>query len=253
MDTLSKICRRQVLGMPFVLALAGKAENSFAAEKKKIAAIVTVYRYNSHAEVMIPKMIEGYEYYGKHHESLVEVVSMYTDTVPDIDLSRRDMAKYDVPIYPHIRDALTLGGNDLAVDGVVLIGEHGDYPLNEKGQKLYPRYRLYKEIMNVFRETGRSVPVFSDKHLSVDWNEAKWMYDQSHELNFPFMAGSSLPLWWRKPILELDLQTPVEKAIALYGNGGESSGIHALETLQCMVERRKGGETGVAAVQCLRG
>ena len=43
-------------------------------------------------------------------------------------------------IYPTIAEALTLGGGKLAVDGVVLVGEHGNYPKNEKGQTKYPRY-----------------------------------------------------------------------------------------------------------------
>jgi hypothetical protein len=33
----------------------------------------------------------------------------------------------------------------------------------------------------------------------------------------------------------------------------ETWGFHALEALQCQVERRSGGETGVAAVQCVQG
>ena len=40
--------------------------------------------------------------------------------------------EFDVPMYGSINQALTLGGKELAVDGVLLIGEHGDYPWNEK-------------------------------------------------------------------------------------------------------------------------
>jgi hypothetical protein len=139
------------------------------------------------------------------------------------------------------------------VDGVILIGEHGRYPTNEKGQKLYPRYELYKQVVDVFRRSGRSVPLFFDKHLSYDWQKAKWMYDQHRELGFPMMAGSGQPYAWRRPALELDLETPVERAVVYNHGPKESYGFHALEMLQCMVERRKGGETGVAAVQCLEG
>ena len=58
----------------------------------------------------------------------------------------------------------------LAVDGVLLIAEHGDDPANEKGQKLYPRYELFEQILSVFRNSGRTVPVFNNKHLSWNWD-----------------------------------------------------------------------------------
>ncbi len=229
------------------------ATRSFAAAPKRIAAIVTEYRLNSHADVIVGRLFEGYDWDGRRQAPRVRVVSMYTDQVPKNDMSRSMAARHNVTIYPTVREALTLGGDMLAVDGVVLVGEHGNYPDNEKGQKLYPRYPLFRQIVEVFRQSKRSVPVFSDKHLSTDWDKAKWMYDQSRELRFPFMAGSSLPVTWRHPPLELDLGTPVERAVVTFYGPKEAYGFHALESLQCMVERRKGGETGIAAVQCLEG
>src|SRR5205807_1025416 len=71
-----------------------------------------------------------------------------------------------VKLSPTIADALTMGGDKLAVDGVVLVGEHGNYPRNEKGQTKYPRYEFFEQITGVFRSSGKAVPVFSDKHLS---------------------------------------------------------------------------------------
>ena len=61
---------------------------------------------------------------------------------------------------------MTLGGEDLAVDAVCFIGEHGNYPYNERRQHLYPRYELMEPIVEVFRRTAKTVPVFSDKHFS---------------------------------------------------------------------------------------
>jgi hypothetical protein len=95
--------------------------------------------------------------------------------------------------------------------------------------------------------------VFCDKYLSFDWELVKWMYDQSRELGFPLMAGSSLPVTWRRPPLELDLETPLTQAVVAFYGGKEAYGFHALEALECMVERRSGGETGIAAVHCVEG
>ena len=148
---------------------------------------------------------------------------------------------------------ILLEGDKLAVEGVLLIGEHGNYSRNDKGQILYPRYEMFQQIVECFRKAGRSVPVFNDKHLSYSWEKAKQMYDWSRELKFPFMAGSSLPVTWRRPELELPLNSPMDEALVAAYGPLEVYGFHTLETLQCMVERRKGGETGVKSITCLTG
>jgi len=178
------ISRRHLLkGAP---ALAWPAR---AYAKKRIATIVTEYRLNSHAYGIVGRLIEGYEYDGKRREPAVQVLSMYTDQLPNNDRSRGLAAKYPFKIYPSVREALTLGGERLSVDGVLLIGEHGNYPDNEKGQKLYPRYLLYQQIIEVFRASRRSVPLYCDKHLWTEWTKAKQMYDEARELRFPLTNG----------------------------------------------------------------
>ncbi len=224
------------------------------AERKKIAALVTSYFPRSHADVIVTKFLKGFP----TDEGLllpeVDVASMYLDQVHfRDDIGCAIAEEFGVPMYGSINQALTLGGRDLAVDGVLLIGEHGDYAWNEKEQHLYPRKYFFEQICGVFATSGRSVPVFNDKHLSYNWRDAKWMYDRARELEVPFMAGSSLPLAWRKPWMEYELDTEIEMALSVAYSGLDSYGFHALETLQCMVERRVGGETGIAAVQCLEG
>lgn len=249
-----RLTRRQVVGAlsAAVTAAAAPAAEP-AAGKKPIALIITEYRHNAHADVIGTRLLEGYEYAGQRRDPRVQVVSMFTDQVPANDMSRDKAARHKVPIHATVREALTLGTGKLAVEGVVLIGEHGNYPYNEKLQHLYPRYELFEQVVDVFRQSGRSVPVFCDKHLSVSWQRAKQMYDWSRELKFPFLAGSSLPITWRKPALELPLGVKMKHAVAAFYGGTEAYGFHALETLQVMAERRAGGEQGVAAVQAIEG
>ena len=177
---------------------------------------------------------------------------MYTAQVPDNDMSRAMSKKHSVPIYRTIYEALTLGTGELAVDGVLLVGEHGDYPMNDKAQKLYPRFELFLEITDVFRQTGRVCPVFNDKHLSYNWLKARRMVEISREMGFPMMAGSSVPVSHRKPAIDFPWGERATKAVAISFSGLDIYGFHLLESLQCMVERRKGGESGVKAVQCLQ-
>ncbi|NKB69803.1 MAG: hypothetical protein GKR89_22250 [Candidatus Latescibacteria bacterium] len=223
------------------------------AARKKIAAVITEYRVPAHADVIVGKFIKGFPTDDGLQDPQVDIVSMYLDQIPDNDIGLQVSKEYDIPVYQSIPAALCLGGKELAVDGVLSIGEHGNYAYNEKGQHMYPRRFFFEQISGVMATAGRSVPVFSDKHLSYNWRDAKWMYDRARELDIPFMAGSSVPLGWRNPWLEHDLDTPIEDALMLSFGGLESYGYHGLEALQAMVERRQGGETGLVAVQCLEG
>jgi hypothetical protein len=222
------------------------------AEPKKVAAVVTEYRKNSHADVIVGKILEGFNQDGGAGPNL-KLVSLYVDQFPEKDLSRDLAKKHKFTIYDTIEGALTLGGKELAVDGVLCIGEHGTYPTNDKGQILYPRRRFFEEVTKTFAKCKKSVPVFNDKHLAASWDDAKWMYDRSREQFFPFLAGSSVPLTWRRPPLQLPKDCTVVEATGIGYGPFEGYGFHALEGLQCMLERRKGGETGVKAVTCLQG
>jgi hypothetical protein len=79
------------------------------------------------------------------------------------------------------------------------------------------------------------------------------MYDTAKRLDIPFLAGSTLPIAWRIEPLVWPLETEVEEVLGIGFGPIESYGFHALEMVQCMAERRRGGETGVSAVQCLQG
>lgn len=241
------LSRRQLLAG--LGATVVKAQDS----RPRVAALVTEFRHRSHADVICTRILDGYYPNGRRQEPRTRIVSMYTDQVPPDDMSRDFVYRKRYAIYPTIKEALTLGRDRLAVDAVLLIGEHGDYPVNERGQKLYPRHRLFREITDVFRNAGRSIPLFCDKHLSYSWDKAKRMYDEARELNVPFMAGSSIPLTVRTPELVIPSGASIRRAVQTGYGPLDSYGFHTLESLQCMVERRLGGETGVAWVEMLEG
>ena len=220
----------------------------------KLAAVVTIYFKYSHAQHIVDRFLDGYGWRGEYHHPPFDLVSLYVDQVGADDLSRERGARHpSMRLCSSIAEALTLGGDKLAVDGVVLVGEHGHYPKNEKGQTKYPRYEFFRQIVDVFRSSNRVVPLFSDKHLSWNWAWAKEMYDTSQAMKFPFMAGSSLPVTWRTPSVEMPLGAHIREALCVGYGGVDSYDFHALETLQCMVERRKGGESGVRWIQAYRG
>lgn len=225
--------------------------------RPKLAAVTTAYHYLSHAYHIVGRFLDGFAVHDGRglHRPGFEIASLFIEQTPDNDLGRAKAARHGVRLSPTIVDALTLGTEALAVDGVLLIAEHGEYPFNPKLQKLYPRARFFHEISEVFRRSARAVPVFNDKHLSYDRTEAREMVETARALKFPVMAGSSLPVTWRLPALEVPRGLRWKDALVVSRGEIEIYGFHALESLQCMVERRdrQGRSQGVVGVTCLEG
>ena len=136
---------------------------------------------------------------------------------------------------------------------MLTVVELGDYPRNSKGQILYPRYDFFQQCAQVFEEEGRTVPYFNHGNLSFSFRDALSMVATSERLKFPLLAGSSLPLSWRLPEVDIPMGAQVQEALTVGVGGFEAMDFDALEAMQSMLERRKGGETGVKSVQLLEG
>jgi hypothetical protein len=258
--SISFLTRREMLELTGVAGLAtftGGAPDAVAQTAQKPPRIACLVSYwglpTSHADWIVNKLLDGYWWHGAHTPSEVEVVSVYIDQFDTSRLGQKVCKAKNIPIFKTVKEAVTLGGKELAVDGVVIVAEHGNYRKDLKGRWLLPRWWIYHQVIQVFEQSKRSVPVFNDKHLSYSWDEAKWMFDKSRELNFPLTGGSSIPTYFRKPAIELAIDTPIKNSIVVGDTADEGAIFHCIDVLQAFVDRRKGGETGVKAVQSIRG
>lgn len=251
------IARRQFLRTTGAAGLAasmggGVASQLLAAEPavKPVAAIVTIYRNNSHADVLVGKILEGWKQDGGPGPAL-KLVSLYVDQFPKDDLSVNLAAKHGFRLCKSVDEALTLGTGEIAVDGVLSVGEHGDYPTNDKGQHLYPRRRFFEEITGCLERHGRVVPVFNDKHPGPQLEDMLWMARRAQELKMPWMAGSSLTVGQRDPDVTLPMGADLQGCLAVGYSGLDIYGFHTLDFLQSIIERRAGAEKGIRWVQSL--
>ena len=199
------------------------------------------------------RLLEGYRLNGESVRPRVRAVSFFVDQFPMNDMAREQAEEYGVKIYKSVKEAVCLGGDKLAVDGVAVIGEHGDYSKTPRGNYMYPRKKRFDEVLAEFQRARRVVPLMNDKYFAYEWADAKEMYDRVKKDRIPFFCGSSLPLTWRRPALEFTPGIELDEVMAVSFSDIEEHGYHAIELMQAMAEKRKGGETGVAEIRYVEG
>ncbi|MEO7146155.1 MAG: hypothetical protein ABI165_21890, partial [Bryobacteraceae bacterium] len=110
------------------LAASSLALRASAAQRPRVACIVNAYFPNSHADVFVSRLLDGYRLNHAWHPPRLDVVSLYVDQFPSNDMAREQADEHGIRIYPAVAEALRRGGGELAVDAVAVIGEHGNYP-----------------------------------------------------------------------------------------------------------------------------
>ena len=87
------------------------------------------------------RLLDGYRLNGKWHAPRLQTVSFYVDQFPFNDMAREQAAEYGIRICTSVTEAID------GVDGIAVIGEHGNYPRTSRGNFMYPRKRYFDEIV----------------------------------------------------------------------------------------------------------
>ena len=140
-------------------------------QRPRLAAVITAYKRLLHGQHVVDRFLDGYGWAGTYHHPAMDLVSLYVDQRGEGDLTQERLDRHPtLKLYPTIAETLTLGTSKLAVDGVVVVGEHGTYPLTDTGIMKHPHYEFFEQITKVFHDSGRSVPYFNDKELAYRWD-----------------------------------------------------------------------------------
>ena len=226
--------------------MTGRARPELKRQPKRLAILASHWTPGSPARQVADRFLIGYPREGRWHRPPMDVVSLYVDRTPEADQSRERAAEFGFRVYPSVAETLRCGTGRLAVDGVLILAGQGEDSSTESSSP-----DLVEPMVEVFEEDQRAVPVYWDEPLGLA--QARKMVEASRQLGFPVLAGSSLPMTWRLPPLELPTGCRVEQALMVGIGSRRSDRYRALETLQAMVERRRSGETGVRSVQSVAG
>jgi hypothetical protein len=240
MPSISTLTRRRFLISAGASSLAFQrlsAGRSPAPKPLRLAILASNYQLHSEAQKLGDRFLAGYPIGGAWHEPGVKVVSLFARSG---DLAESRAAKFGFRIFPTISETLCAGGSEPACDAILLFPDDADED-------------MFEQSLQLFARSGRTAPIFYSGPLSTSFKQAQTRVSSAAKLGFPLMAGSWLPVTNRLPAIDLPFGAPLEEALLVAGGNFPRMDFHGLEAIQSIVERRRGGESGIAAVQYLTG
>src|SRR2546421_990676 len=88
-----------------LLAVSASAQEKLP----RVAVVTTVWRHNSHADVLGSRLVQGYTLDGQGEFPKLKLISAYVDQFPENDMSRGLAKEHGFTIYDSVAGALTLG------------------------------------------------------------------------------------------------------------------------------------------------
>lgn len=250
------ISRRKFLGTASTVPLLKSPPRLPTVDKgeKGIAIIATEWAFESLAQQVGDSFLMGYPYEGKWHQPRARVRSVYVERNPSSPLIRQRSDEFGMVLYPTISETLRCGKSSIGVDAVLVLADSGSKPrLTQSDREMCDRYRYFQQIVKIFHEEQKALPLYFSHFLSDYFKESEIILSTSHKIGSPLMTGSTTPLTWRMPECDLPYGRAVKEAVVVTGRDSEAAEFEALEAMQGMLERRRGGETGVRSVQLLQG
>ena len=120
-------------------------QDTTSAKRPRLAAVITAYKRLLHGQHVVDRFLDGYGWAGTYHHPAMDVVSLYVDQRGEGDLTQERLDRHPtMKLYPTIAETLTLGTSKLAVDGVVVVGEHGTYRLHRNGDHEASAFRVLR-------------------------------------------------------------------------------------------------------------
>ena len=174
---------------------------------------------------------------------------MFVDQFPKNDMSRDLAKKHNFTIYDSIDGALTLGGKQAG----------GRWrPVHRRARQVSHQRPRADPVSAAALLRGRHrrlrqvPPVACRSSTTSIWpttGPTRWMYDRARELMVPFMAGSSLPVTWRRPSLRLDRRTASWWRLCRSATArSRATASTPWKDCNAWPSGARGGETGVRAV-----
>jgi hypothetical protein len=215
---------------------------------RKIAFLLDEFTAPSPAQQLLDRFLIGYPRDGEFHKIDGAQISAYLAVSVEANFGERPK-EFDLVIAPTVEEAVA------GADAVVIVSRRPGAQANEAFLKI------------ALERAPEGAACFVHGALANSLASARKLAATASAHRIALLAGTPLSVTWRLPPVELPAGTPLTEALFVVQLSPQAiqatppsppatlSGaeLHALDGLLPVIERRRGGESGIRSVRFLEG